>query len=636
MRAGYVAFAVLAVQFYSAFSLVAQSKKEDEPTMTTDQLEEKIKKFEERFGVEIIYAGVPAPTGGDFTIEEGGGLEDNAKTAFVLSGIEAAFSRYPPELIKAARISSIAIVKSLDNPERSPPELADYGNRILYFNSSIVPMDPIQNRRDYRLFWTYIANHGLGHMIDSALTGEEVYTDLEWKKLNGGGFEYGGGGLGVKAHDAMCFVRPMKWFVNKYAMSSVLEDKAEIFVSLFMKEVYVLVKEWALSDAVLAAKLELMKNRLSAKIDALDQSFWAKVLDVSGVMKKSTWLTPLGWLPVVKSGMGGGYVEMVEPKKDDKVVFGVMLTGKTVGTLDVNYSGDTAWFAGHLGDVIKKYESHLKNWELENCRSMTVQSLWGIWVSRDGNKIWVCGGDSRRNGASIWCSEDGGKKWKVQFNTAEAFPDRSLMSTDHLNKFYFLDDSRGFAAGGLSDNTAVILRTTDGKTWQTVYRDYPAGADDEFRSIWFADKDHGCAVGHYGAIVMTRDGGKTWAKSESGTEQYLYSVRPMDVNTWFVSAASGIVLRTTDGGKKWEQIDAAEPTEHLYALAIAGKKIWIGGENGAIYVSSDMGENWKKQTSNVVYPIHSIYMLNELVGAAAAASSAANLGAILFTYSGGE
>ncbi|MBI4243897.1 MAG: hypothetical protein HY606_07390 [Planctomycetes bacterium] len=606
-----------------------------EDTMPTDELEAKIKKLEDKFRLKILYKGVPAPTGESYVIEEGSGMEDNARVSKVLSGIDVAFSRYPLELIKLAGISSIAVVKKLEGPERVAPEMADYGNHVLYFNCSIVAFDPIQNKIDYVLFWTYIAHHGFGHMIDYAIKGASSSDDAEWKKLNDSGVDYGSGAWGVKEHDAMCFVHPAKGFVNKYSMSSMQEDKAEIFTSLFMREIYLRVSEWAVSDKALERKLNYMKGLLSAKCEKLDQNFWNKTLNVAGLKKNSTWLTPVGWLPVLKSGVGGGQVERVEPGRE-RVVFGVMLTGKTVGTLDVCYSNDTAWFVGHVGDVLKKFESPAKGWEVENCKSVTAMSLWGVWAAPDGKKVWVCGGDSRKNGASIWYSEDGGKKWKVQFNSAETYPDRSLLSTDHMNKFFFFDEKNGFAVGGLSDNTGIILKTSDGKTWQTVYKDWTVGTDDELRSIWFADAQHGCAVGHYGAIVMTCDGGKTWSKVSSGTEQYLYTVRSLSKDVWFISAASGIVLRSTDGGKKWEQIDAGEPSEHLYALAVCGRKIWVGGENGAIYVSSDNGENWEKQQSNVAYPIHSIFMLNDKVGAAACASNTANLGAILFTYSGGE
>lgn len=611
----------------------------EEETLQEDQLIEKVGRLEKKFGIKIVFRDVPAPTASDVATEEATGPVDFAKVAKVLTGIEAAFNSYSPALLKLARISRIAIVKKLDNPERAAPEMADPVNHMLYFNCSIFAWDPLQNREDYPLFWRYITHHGVGHMIDFAVSADAGYSsadDPQWKKLGSPDFEFGKGGWGVKEADTLCFVHPMKGFVNKYAMSSMMEDKAEVFVSLLMKEPFARVREWAESDDILSAKLKYMRSLLSKHVPDLDDKFWKSMLDGAGAKPTSTWLTPLGWLPAVKSGFGGGHVEKVDRQKGDRVVYGVMLTGKTVGTLDACLAGDTAWFVGHVGDVIKKLESPSKGWDLENCKSVTSQTLWGIQAFPGTEKVWICGGDSRHNGASIWFSEDGGKKWKSQFNTAETFPGRSLLSTDHLNKFFFFDEKRGFAVGGLSDNTSLILKTSDGKEWKQVYKDYTTGTDDELRSIWFSDAKTGCAVGHSGAILMTDDGGETWKKVKSGTEQYLYTVRSADKDTWFISAGSGIVLKSTDGGKRWEELDVAEPSEHLYALAISGGKIWTGGEGGAIYVSEDQGKNWKKQQSNVQYPIHSIAMIDGKRGIAACASNTANLGAILLTYTGGE
>jgi photosystem II stability/assembly factor-like uncharacterized protein len=66
--------------------------------------------------------------------------------------------------------------------------------------------------------------------------------------------------------------------------------------------------------------------------------------------------------------------------------------------------------------------------------------------------------------------------------------------------------------------------------------------------VSFVDANTGTAVGNYGTILRTRDGGVTWTPQTSGTTNPLYGVSFMDANTGTVVGGTGTILRTTTGG----------------------------------------------------------------------------------------
>jgi hypothetical protein len=95
--------------------------------------------------------------------------------------------------------------------------------------------------------------------------------------------------------------------------------------------------------------------------------------------------------------------------------------------------------------------------------------------------------------------------------------DQSANDFQRIYNIYFLNDLLGFGCGsarvhqGQKEYFDMIYKTTDGGyTWKTVFRElnYPeVGLNN---NIAFADEKNGIAVGRYGKIAMTNDGGETW------------------------------------------------------------------------------------------------------------------------------
>jgi photosystem II stability/assembly factor-like uncharacterized protein len=121
---------------------------------------------------------------------------------------------------------------------------------------------------------------------------------------------------------------------------------------------------------------------------------------------------------------------------------------------------------------------------------------------------------------------------------------------DTVNDYFdiqFFNSDTGLLVGG-NERTmeGYAARTTDGgQTWSGQI---PAGS--LLNSLWFTDPHHGWAVGCAGTILHTTDGGLNWQLQNSGVDTTLYDVKFLDT---LMGVASGVdaVLLTSDGGNTW-------------------------------------------------------------------------------------
>ncbi|HWU68726.1 MAG TPA: photosystem I reaction center subunit IX, partial [Stenotrophobium sp.] len=111
---------------------------------------------------------------------------------------------------------------------------------------------------------------------------------------------------------------------------------------------------------------------------------------------------------------------------------------------------------------------------------------------------------------------------------------------------------------------------------------------------------HTIVVGQEGVIVIGAGNGQ-WTKAPSGTTNRLFSVSVNPAGYAVAVGAFGTILKSQDGGQTWSSIapdwtsytpDGAQP--HLYAVAVDDKNvITLAGEFGLILRSSDGGASWK-------------------------------------------
>ena len=180
-------------------------------------------------------------------------------------------------------------------------------------------------------------------------------------------------------------------------------------------------------------------------------------------------------------------------------------------------------------------------------------------------------------------------------------------------------DGRLVAAG---ERGIVQYSDDNGKSWTQAQ--VPVSVS--LTKLYFPSPRLGWAVGHSGVVLHSSDAGATWSKqldgrlaaaaqlaaarqaASAGTEEGrrriktaerlvadgpdkpFFDVYFFDDNRGLIVGAYGLIFATEDGGKSWtpQQHRIDNPKEkHLYGIAIAGKDVYIAGEQGALFRAKD-------------------------------------------------
>jgi photosystem II stability/assembly factor-like uncharacterized protein len=159
---------------------------------------------------------------------------------------------------------------------------------------------------------------------------------------------------------------------------------------------------------------------------------------------------------------------------------------------------------------------------------------------------------------------------------------------DDLLGVFFLNPERGWVCG----RRGTILQTSDGGlTWSRRQ----TGTDQTLTAVFFAQEETGWAVGDEGTILHTRDGGATWVKQQSPVSFYLMDVVFVSPRSGWIVTEQTHILHTDDGGLNW-RIRFQDLDFILKAVSFADPLTgWAVGEYGFIYHTGDGGATWQQQ-----------------------------------------
>jgi hypothetical protein len=177
------------------------------------------------------------------------------------------WSLYPPELVKKTGLKRIVFCKHLSFAKQRRTAVPDFEHEVLYLDVSRGRTDEPYVRK--------VIHHEFFHIIDLR-DDNHLYEDERWSKLNPRGFKYGPGGVHLQ-HDPTVTEtgKDEPGFLNRYAASGVEEDKAEVFAHLMAEPKAM--KERAVKDRYMRAKIARMKELLAAFCPQADEEFWKVV-----------------------------------------------------------------------------------------------------------------------------------------------------------------------------------------------------------------------------------------------------------------------------------------------------------------------------------------------------------------------
>jgi photosystem II stability/assembly factor-like uncharacterized protein len=221
-------------------------------------------------------------------------------------------------------------------------------------------------------------------------------------------------------------------------------------------------------------------------------------------------------------------------------------------------------------------------------RSARIAHALLLDVARAGNRIVAVG-----EGGTVALSDDDGKT----FRRAHSVPVQAALTSVH-----FVDDRNGWAVG----HWGVILHTTDGgETWSLQAEDL--AHDRPLYSVWFKDAQTGVAVGLWSKVLRTTDGGKSWnpvqlEPPEAGAkaDRNLFHLFADGEGRLYATAEAGWVLRSDDAGATWHYMKTGYAGSLWTGIALRNGTLLVGGLRGTMLRSSDHGATW----SQIEQPIH--------------------------------
>jgi photosystem II stability/assembly factor-like uncharacterized protein len=150
----------------------------------------------------------------------------------------------------------------------------------------------------------------------------------------------------------------------------------------------------------------------------------------------------------------------------------------------------------------------------------------------------------------VWNSDVGGKKWTAH---KLEHPETGLtISCDKAGAWW------------VAGTYATIATSADqGKTWRVIDNKQDA----QITILRWVNDKRAIAMGEFGLVLRTDDGGATWEKLPPvPADFYAYDLLPVDENTAWVSGVAGHMQLTTDGGKTWtiKENHAGAPLYRLF------------------------------------------------------------------------
>ncbi len=170
---------------------------------------------------------------------------------------------------------------------------------------------------------------------------------------------------------------------------------------------------------------------------------------------------------------------------------------------------------------------------------------------------------------------DGGKTWAMQLNGIQA-AQLSLAAAQAA-----VADHSTSAGAPLALHRASIF--------------VGAGPSLPFLTLLVLDADNAIAFGAYRMVMRTRDGGASWADQSLSIDDRLSNTLYSAVKCAsgiYIAGEAGLVFRSTDGGNNFPQVTSPSATTLFGILSAADGSLVVFGVASAVFRSTDTGNSW--------------------------------------------
>lgn len=179
----------------------------------------------------------------------------------------------------------------------------------------------------------------------------------------------------------------------------------------------------------------------------------------------------------------------------------------------------------------------------------------------------------------ILLSQDGGRSW-----TQTRVPTRNMLCAV---------DAQGNQCWAVGHDSLILHSDDGGRSWTAQYH----APEDELPlfDVWFRDADYGLAVGAYGLVLETTNGGDEWVRQSFGDfDPHFYDITPGPDDRLYVAGEFGTILRSDDGGGSWEECESPYEGSFFGILPLEDSSVLVFGLRGHLFRSEDLGETWDR------------------------------------------
>lgn len=152
------------------------------------------------------------------------------------------------------------------------------------------------------------------------------------------------------------------------------------------------------------------------------------------------------------------------------------------------------------------------------------------------------------------------------------------------------------------------------------------GADKPFLDVYFSDAKRGMAVGAFGLIFGTGDGGKSWLplmpRLDNPKGLHLYALRGRGEQL-VIAGEQGFAARTMDGGKTFARIPTPYGGSYFAVSLLPSGDVLLAGLKGNLYYAASAGGEYRRAANPFPLSVNALAQLAD--GRVVAANQAGQL-----------
>lgn len=247
--------------------------------------------------------------------------------------------------------------------------------------------------------------------------------------------------------------------------------------------------------------------------------------------------------------------------------------------LDVAYAGKRLVAVGERGHVVLSDDGGL-TWRQAPVPVRSMLTAVYFVTPRNG---WVVGHDS-----TVLATTDGGESWSLQHYkefSAEAADDAAAVDDPAIDDEEMLDDA------ALDEESGREIGSREGVP---------------LLDVWFSsDGLRGVAVGAYGLLLRTEDGGQHWRDesdriaNRDGWHFNAIGGVPGDPTLVVIAGEKGTLYRSLDAGARFAPLASPYDGSFFGVIGASGGDLYAFGLQGRLYRSSDRGSSWARLDTGV-------------------------------------